>query len=521
MHESLRKIWQSRLFRLTNSVLMLTVSVLLLADFLELRGNTQAELRESRKAVAEALAVQITVLASTQEPRVLHDAVQAFVERSDDLIAIAVTRADRRILAQAGDADAFSDSDVSSIADVRVPIFQQGQRWGEVRVAFVKRDLLMEEFGYFAFVAACCFALYLLFLRKALNQIDPSQVVPGRVNSAFNLLSEAIVILDTKMQVMLANESMARLLGRKPEELLGQRIDEWPWVHDRDPLGATPWSIAIEAGSYAGSEPLKLHVEQDRTRSLMVNCAAVGSSESRTRGVLVAFDDLTPMEEKNQELAQALRLLKHTQVDLLKKNEELQALATQDPLTGVANRRALLARLESDFLRARREQLSLACMMVDIDHFKKINDTFGHVVGDDVIRAVADTLTRHCREYDIVGRYGGEEFLLVLPGLDVQQAIPIAERIRVAIGELCGTGRLPLDHLSASLGIACMDPQTKDCVALIDHADQALYTAKQGGRNRVCVYDLKVIRLFNNDGATLPVETFQAIELRQEFVDDK
>ncbi|MCP5185622.1 MAG: diguanylate cyclase [Pseudomonadales bacterium] len=503
MLKALRRVWQSRLVNLTFSMLMLTVSVFLFADFFLFRGHADETVRESRKSVAEALAVQLTVMAGEEDLQAIRETLAAFASRSNDITAISLTRASGEVLARAGDISRFENAETSTLSELRVPIFQRDEPWGEVRVAFVPYSDLPRKIAYLAFITVSCLILYSLFLRKALHQIDPSRVVPGRVNTAFNLLSEAIVILDTDMQVMLANDATARLFKTTPDRLIGQKIDHWNW-RKRDADEPSPWSIAIETGSYASHEPHKLSVE-GKTFKLMVNCAAVGSSENRTRGVLVTLDDMTSIEAKNQELASTLRLLKRTQVELLEKNKELQTLATSDPLTGVRNRRALMERLEEHFARAEREQLTLSCLMVDIDHFKKINDTHGHGVGDDVIRLVARTLSSQCREYDVVGRYGGEEFLVVFPGLGTQQAGEIAERIRLAIAGALESEDLPVQSLTASLGVAALDSHCKDAMTLVDQADQALYAAKQGGRNRVCVYDSRVIKLYKEDGATLPV----------------
>ena len=229
--------------------------------------------------------------------------------------------------------------------------------------------------------------------------------------------------------------------------------------------------------------------------------------DDKARGLLVTFDDMTAIEANNRDLQDALRLLKHTQASIQQKNQELEALATQDPLTGVNNRRALLQRLSSDFARAMREDRPLSVIMVDIDHFKSINDTFGHVVGDDCIRVVANTLAAHCREYDLVGRYGGEEFVVVLPDLTAKQAHEVAERMRLQIADAAESEDLPLQAMTASLGVACTDTMPDDYMALIDHADQALYAAKQGGRNRSMVFDARVTKLNPEAGATAEVES--------------
>ncbi len=507
MLSTLMNIWRSRLFKLTISILLLTLSVMMFADFFKLRGDVDAGIRDARKAMSEALAVQLTVLAGSGNEQAIRQTVDAFVTRSTDVGAARLTTTNGTTMAASGDLNQLSTDTESTLSQMVVPIFQNDRRWGEVRVAFAETQDLAKQLTYFGFIGISCFVLYLLFLRKALNQIDPSQVVPGRVNNAFNLLSEGIVILDTKLQVMLANDAMGRIIRRTPGDLMGQHIDEWPWEFAEDQLA--PWRIALEdGGTYASQEPLTLRTPDKQSRRLIVNCAVVGAGEDeKAKGLLVTFDDMTAIEEKNRDLQDALRLLKHSQVSIQEKNKELEALATQDPLTGVNNRRALLARLATDFAKSMREDRPLSVIMVDIDHFKSINDTFGHVVGDDCIRVVANTLAAQCREYDLVGRYGGEEFVVVLPDLTAQQAHEVAERMRLQIADAATNENLPLQEMTASLGVACTDSMPDDYMALIDHADQALYAAKQGGRNRSIIFDSRVTKIKPEAGATAEVES--------------
>lgn len=174
--------------------------------------------------------------------------------------------------------------------------------------------------------------------------------------------------------------------------------------------------------------------------------------------------------------------------ELLETKRILETQAMYDELTGLYNRRAIMNLLETRLSRARRENLPLCLIMIDIDFFKKINDGHGHQIGDLALKAVAERLSRGMRDYNRVGRYGGEEFLIVLDGEDAEVAEQIAERLRVAIAEdpLEDCGRRV--KLTISLGLAMasrvadLDPHQ-----LIAIADQALYDAKQNGRNRVKV----------------------------------
>ncbi len=167
---------------------------------------------------------------------------------------------------------------------------------------------------------------------------------------------------------------------------------------------------------------------------------------------------------------------------------ELQELAYYDELTGLLNRRALMADLETEVSRAYRSKQPLSLIMIDIDHFKKVNDTFTHEVGDRVLREVAKTLKGTLwRKQDKIYRYGGEEKTVLLPNTPLEGGIIVGEKLRLAVSQTCyATKDWPI---TISVGVAAIDFDEKiDHNAFLHHADFALYDAKRAGRNRVCAY---------------------------------
>lgn len=163
---------------------------------------------------------------------------------------------------------------------------------------------------------------------------------------------------------------------------------------------------------------------------------------------------------------------------------KLVEAATRDPLTGLANRRHFFALARHDMARAARTGEPLALVVADIDHFKRVNDSRGHEAGDHVLRDVAAVLGRLCRAQDVVARWGGEEFLLLLPNTEAAAAMAFAERIRATVAE-AGSAEAPLlPGTTLSLGVAQMKPG-EDLDQAIARADRALYESKAQGRNRV------------------------------------
>jgi len=178
--------------------------------------------------------------------------------------------------------------------------------------------------------------------------------------------------------------------------------------------------------------------------------------------------------------------IKSLQDELKQANELLKRLTNIDHLTNLFNRRYLSEVLDGEFFRARRNNEYLSLIIIDIDYFKKVNDTYGHQNGDVVLGAVAMLAQRQLRAYDSAARYGGEEFVLVIPGTTLAGGVMVAERLRQAVLE--HTFPPPLEDLTVTIsaGVATYPSPNVDSVdSLFRQADEALYRAKQNGRNRV------------------------------------
>jgi diguanylate cyclase (GGDEF)-like protein len=186
-------------------------------------------------------------------------------------------------------------------------------------------------------------------------------------------------------------------------------------------------------------------------------------------------------QKASQQIQNYMALLEAQKVQLENANVQLQALATSDELTGLKNHRAFQKRLSEELDRARNAPGSLSLLLIDVDHFKQYNDTFGHPAGDDVLRAVARLLQGAVRTTDFVARYGGEEFAVILPGAGGEEASEIGERLRTAVASAPWLHRA----VTASFGAATLHGATHDKARLISEADKALYLSKRGGRNRV------------------------------------
>jgi len=177
---------------------------------------------------------------------------------------------------------------------------------------------------------------------------------------------------------------------------------------------------------------------------------------------------------------------------VLKENKMLEMLAITDYLTGIYNIRYFYNRLEEEFSRAKRYNTPLSCMMFDIDYFKDINDTYGHRIGDIVLREFAQLVRGHSRKSDILARYGGEEFIMLMPQTSLKGAIAEAERIRKIISDYQYMDLDEKERITVSIGITCgPDKKIRTPDDLITLADDALFTAKKKGRNQIVLYPLR------------------------------
>lgn len=206
-----------------------------------------------------------------------------------------------------------------------------------------------------------------------------------------------------------------------------------------------------------------------------------------TSPLLMDATELEALETLARDLARDLGAAETTGGDQVSANvsavdiDSLERLASADPLTGLANRRGGEKDIAAEISRSRRQNTPLSCVLLDIDHFKEVNDTFGHQAGDYVLRELSALLRRTVRAYDILVRWGGEEFLVVLPGVDHEQALKLAERIRQAIENLPLAG---IGSITASVGVAALG-NDYSFDAMFATADRRLYSAKASGRNTV------------------------------------
>jgi diguanylate cyclase (GGDEF)-like protein/PAS domain S-box-containing protein len=486
--------------RIAIALALLTACMLLTADMFGFTPDEDKLALDTRKQIAESLAIQFSVMDPKRDIRKIEGLISIVAKRNPAILSTGIRRDSGQVVFQSPNhAQLWEDYDSteSTSSHVMVPLMQRDKLWGNVELRF--RALNSDSFiGYtqksifklLVFVILIGFFVYLVFMLRTLKQLDPSAVIPERVNAAFDTLSEGVMIVDEEEQILLTNKAFTEKIDRDAMTLLGTKASALNWERvSREKSGTElPWLEVLNSGKPTIGAQFNLIPDEGETIKFAINASPILSPEGKPQGVLITLDDITEIEERNVQLQTMVQRLEKTQAQVQEQNKELSYLETRDALTGCLNRRSFSEQFEELFQMAREDGTELACIMVDLDHFKSVNDNFGHATGDEVIKLLAEILKANTRSEDLVGRYGGEEFCLVLPGMPMDVAMKAAERIRLRVKDESTKRYENGPRVTASLGVASIRDNPEDPSALNNMADEALYGAKQTGRNRVVSY---------------------------------
>lgn len=291
------------------------------------------------------------------------------------------------------------------------------------------------------------------------------------LRTAIDHLPDPIYVKDAESRFLLANTGAAKNMGAETgAELLGKTdFDFFP----RD-LAATFFEDeqkVLRSGQAMVSREEKISDANGQTRYVLSTKVPLFDEQGRAIGIVGVGRNITKLKEVEAELRRT--------------REELEFKAAHDSLTALLNHGAILEQLERELVRSLREKSSIAVLLGDLDHFKDINDRYGHPVGDEVLQQAAFRIQRSVRAYDLVGRYGGEEFLMVLPRCAAGDAMARAEQLRqIVSASPVSTSQGPVP-ITISLGVlSSQDWGPVTCADILREVDAALYAAKAAGRNR-------------------------------------
>lgn len=479
--------------RISIGLVMLTVSMLLIADILGLLDNDLENNRRSNFQFGQTIALQISNSIANEKKSRLETAIKVLKDKKKSLLSIGVRLRSNQLFIDTGNHKKLwgrVDQKYKKHTHFEYPIYNGKKKWGQLELRFEDPKIFEVagfQFSQFAllilFFMFSGFSLYRLYLKRSLKHLDPNNVVPSRVRNALDALAEGVVLLDVKENILLANQAFLNKTHLEEKELLGKKLSSLSWMRMEDD---PPWVRSMR-------ENLKLFTEEVRFKTghtekiFTVNCSPIVSDSKSMHGSLITFDDVTELEEKESELQK----LKRLQAEVNDRNRELRALATKDSLTGCLNRRAFFEKLEREVEENTAENIPYTIAMLDIDHFKNINDTFGHQLGDMVIKALAKIIRRTIRVNDFVCRYGGEEFCLYLKNVNMKQSQIILKRIKEDFENYNFNGfkELTEANMASSIGVSDHTNNATDITENINQADLALFLAKKSGRNQICFYD--------------------------------
>ncbi len=293
----------------------LVVSMLLTASLFGLIPDRTAAVRDGRAALAEAIAANSSILITQKDLDRVEGILNLVVDRNKNLLSASLrTEAGHRLVTIGDHEEHWRDDDAefSINTQVTVSIWEGDTKWGQVELRF---SPLIDE-GWMGivtdkqtqlllFMALMCFIGFYLYLGKMLKQLDPSQAVPERVRSALDTMTEGLLVLDNKEQIMLANRAFATLLNTSPEALMGRKVGEFPWSDAEGELlkaDTHPWHLALLSGEAQRNRRVRLTPPEGERLTFMINCSPILASGGRYVGVMVSFDDITQLEEAEIEL---------------------------------------------------------------------------------------------------------------------------------------------------------------------------------------------------------------------------
>ena len=484
-------------------LMLVVITIIMLSDLLGLIPDPQKARVEGRKLLAETLAMQYSLAASRDDYNVIRTSMRMLVERNDDVRSAGLRTKHGELLATAGDHRILwqpLEDGMSTEDQMQVPIFnntRQKSRWATVELVFAPTaqggflGIALDSFQLMVVFLTISVAMAFFFIiRKVFRRLDPGNAVPTRVRKALDTFTEGVLLVNAGGKIMFCNEVFAKFLSTSTAALIGKKVTSLHWVMAEGEN--FPWDKTLKTGEPVVRGRIELDAGHDVTHTFVVNASSVIDDNGKRQGAMITFDDVTELEITNEQLKHTLQQLQESAEKINKQNDELQILATHDPLTGCLNRRSLFEGYEALFDEALRNGTPLSCVMMDIDHFKNINDNYGHNAGDKVLQTVADTVKGVLRDSDKVFRYGGEEFCILLPGATLEVATRVAERVRETIenSSVADVRSGTNIRVTSSLGISITGNGAVNLSQLIDEADQALYYSKENGRNQTTVWHL-------------------------------
>jgi diguanylate cyclase (GGDEF)-like protein len=304
------------------------------------------------------------------------------------------------------------------------------------------------------------------------------------IRAAFEAVNEGIIIVDATGKIIKMNEAVAPLCRFESIEQVPDTQDKFSDIFEMTTLDGQPITEDLHPGASAlKGERKKQEVKFRRRENGQTWYGLISGipifRDDKVIGAVITGEDTTDRVEL---LLSLEKKVEQRTAELVTSNQALSEMSRHDTLTGLNNRLACNERLRDEFNRMKRTGESYCVLMLDIDRFKNVNDTFGHAIGDEILKLVSGTLLGNVRAYDFVSRWGGEEFLVLLPATSCPEACNVAEKLRAKVA---AASHPIAGSVTISIGVAMASPDERDEDIAVKRADEALFDAKKGGRNLV------------------------------------
>lgn len=477
--------------QLSLGLVFLTISIIILAQGLGLSPSQDEKNIYARQKLSENIALQTTLAIKRDDQFLLRSLFESTVAQTDSILSIGLRKVDGSVVYQSQSHQNQWKSSLdrgSNSTHIRIPILIDGSKKADLEISY--NTLAKAASGFFGlpkfawliiFIAVSGFVCFWFYIKRVLHHLDPSSVVPARVKNALNIMTEGVVILDKKGQVILVNDSLLTKVGMTEKQITWKKLSELPWSTDNNTsLDRLPWLLAQHDDRAQTDVRLMFNLPTGKNLIFKVNSVPILDEKNNSQGTMTSFNDVTEIETKSRQLRRTLTELVKNQKLIEEKNQKLHYLASRDPLTDSLNRRSLFNSLNSFFASKNRDKIGYCVIMMDIDHFKKVNDVYGHSVGDSVIKSVCNDSTSVVGTRGELARFGGEEFCILLPGASLNQAQNIAEACRAKVQDTIVDGV----RVTISLGVSSIQFGASSPQEIIQQADEALYLSKESGRNQ-------------------------------------
>ena len=342
----------------------------------------------------------------------------------------------------------------------------------------VFKELNFNSYSYLD-LAPLTFGISGIIFALAILRTHFMDLIPVARSQLIETMQDGVLVLDVQNRIVDINPAMEKFINGNASSCLGKNAYEilQPWMEKTDLL----------------ADQIEKHSEKtihlDSSRYLDVRVTPLYDKNQSLNGRLMVFRDITERKQVEKSLRRANDKLQGQLIEIGLLQSKLREQAIRDPLTNLFNRRYLEETLDRELSRAGRENYPICIIMMDIDHFKRVNDTYGHEAGDLVLKAISEALSEHSRRGDFACRYGGEEFVVVMPNINLETAYERAENLRQSLNLL----RVPYEYYSLSvtisMGIASYPEHGQERTSLLRAADQAMYAAKEAGRDHILSYD--------------------------------